>query len=265
MHSVWKYSSLLKNIYLCVLFSHKHKKGLTSQTLPFLCVSSEPDQQPPSAQVHLRPLHLRLPLSEHRAPLQPPDPIRGSSLLLRKPTSPSPLTPPLSTRSQTAAFLSVASAARPRSDSFKKKKKEKKKTLQTDHHLKTNRSRGQTIAHSGNPSLQHCHFDPAHQKSTLGKGKSPRHNTCQETSGVAPVSATLSRSRGWMRTDQETNTARGCYKETGVGWGVGGEIRAFFIPRFSSGLDHCSVGIMHVRQSNGSEVSSFTMSFWTSC
>lgn len=216
-------------------------------------MSSEPDQQPPSAQVHLRPLHLRLPLSEHRAPLQPPDSIRGSSLLLRKPASPSPLTPPLSLPvPRQLLFLSVASAARPRSDSSKKKKTKQKHL----NHLKTNRSRGQTIAHSGNPSLQHCHFDPAHQKSTLGKGKRPRHNTCQETSGVAPVSATLSRSCGWTRTDQETNTARGCYRD---GDGSGGS------ERFSCRDSVLAWITARGRQSNGSEVSSFSMSFWTSC
>lgn len=45
---------------------------------------SESDRQSSSAQVHLRSLHLRLPLLEHRAPLQPHDPVRGSSLLIRK-------------------------------------------------------------------------------------------------------------------------------------------------------------------------------------
>lgn len=47
------------------------------------CLPSEPDRQPSAAPLHLRPLHLRLPLPQHRAPLQPAHTPRRPSLLLK--------------------------------------------------------------------------------------------------------------------------------------------------------------------------------------
>lgn len=65
----------------------------------------EPDWQPSTSPLHLRPLHLRLPLPQHRAPLQPTHPARGPSLLLREP-APAPPPPPTSTSySQTAPVI----------------------------------------------------------------------------------------------------------------------------------------------------------------
>lgn len=83
----------------------------------FLSVSSESDRRSSRAQVHLRPFHLRLPLPKHSAPLQPSDPIRGPTLLIKKFT-PLPENPFLPLHSQMAAFFFVASAARPRSDCY---------------------------------------------------------------------------------------------------------------------------------------------------
>lgn len=51
--------------------------------LVLLCLPSEPDWQPSTSPLYLRPVHLRLPLPQHRAPLPSPHSTRGSSLLLR--------------------------------------------------------------------------------------------------------------------------------------------------------------------------------------
>lgn len=57
--------------------------ALYSDSTSFL-LPSEFDQHSSSAQVHLWPRYLRLPVLEHSAPLQPPDSIRGPSVFISR-------------------------------------------------------------------------------------------------------------------------------------------------------------------------------------